>query len=169
MKELLTLSNDKIRETLPASLLSAEKLLSKRESLINIHFPQQLEILTKAIDRLKFEELFYIQLRLLLSKQLRLEKSRGKMFARIGDHFNNFYHHHLPFALTNAQKKVLKDIRVDVGSSKQMNRLLQGDVGSGKTVVALLCMLMALDNGYQSCNLLPEPVHQKPELSSPFT
>ncbi len=145
-------------ETLPQKIIQQQQLIPLRDAQVLIHFPTDTATLEKAQQRLKFEELFYLQLRLLLTKQLRTEKIRGKMFAHIGDYFNNFYHNHLPFALTNAQKKVLKDIRSDCGSGKQMNRLLQGDVGSGKTVVALLSMLMALDNGYQACLMAPTEI-----------
>jgi len=147
-----------LNETLSVSILGQQQLISLHEAQIQIHFPATTLSLEKAQHRLKFEELFFLQLRLLLNKQIRSEKFRGKLFSRIGDNFNTFYHHHLPFELTNAQKKVLKDIRVDTGSGKQMNRLLQGDVGSGKTVVALLSMLMALDNGYQSCLMAPTEI-----------
>ncbi len=147
-----------VSETLPQKIIQQQQLIPLRDAQVLIHFPTDTASLEKAQQRLKFEELFYLQLRLLLTKQLRTEKIRGKMFAHIGDYFNNFYHNHLPFALTNAQKKVLKDIRSDCGSGKQMNRLLQGDVGSGKTVVALLCMLMALDNGYQACLMAPTEI-----------
>jgi ATP-dependent DNA helicase RecG len=129
-----------------------------RDALVNIHLPSDNALLQKAQYRLKFEELFFLQLKLLISKQIRMEKHRGVRFEKIGDYFNDFYHHHLPFELTDAQKRVLKEIRFDCGSGNQMNRLLQGDVGSGKTVVALLSMLMAMDNGYQCALMAPTEI-----------
>ncbi len=157
-KNLIQGMPSSLNETLSKNILNTYQLISLREAQIQIHFPKDALTLEKAQLRLKFEELFFLQLRLLKSKQIRIEKIHGKLFSRIGEYFNNFYHHHLPFALTNAQKKVLKDIRQDVGSGKQMNRLLQGDVGSGKTVVALLAMLMALDNGCQACLMAPTEI-----------
>lgn len=147
-----------IEETLPGQLIDNLKLLSLRESLINIHLPQADDILAKAQFRLKFEELFYMQLKLLSQKQHRKETIAGKKFTYIGEYFNTFYKLKLPFELTEAQKRVIKEIRADCGSGKQMNRLLQGDVGSGKTVVALLCMLMALDNNCQAALMAPTEI-----------
>ena len=115
-------------------------------------------MLTKAQFRLKFEELFFIQLQLIRKKIVRKSKIKGFVFEKVGDHFNNFYKNNLPFSLTNAQKRVLKEIRKDIGSKAQMNRLLQGDVGSGKTIVALLTMLIALDNGFQAALMAPTEI-----------
>jgi len=149
---------DPVRESLPASILQGNRLLSRRESWINVHLPSNEEKLSAALNRLKFEELFFVQLRLLKAKTVRQHTLRGKPVSHIGEIFNEFYHRHLPFELTNAQKRVLREIRQDMGSGKQMNRLLQGDVGSGKTMVALLSMLMVLDNGYQSCLMVPTEI-----------
>jgi len=147
-----------INESLPNSIVHAFKLVSIRDSLLNIHFPPDPDTLKKAQFRLKFEEFFYIQLDLLKRKQFKIEKFQGKKVILIGDHFNNFFKNHLPFELTGAQKKVLKEIRSDMGTGKQMNRLLQGDVGSGKTLVALLSMIMVLDNGFQACIMAPTEI-----------
>ena len=147
-----------IPETLPAYVLQQFKLMNLTESLINIHFPKNDSNLTKARQRLKFEELFYIQLDILRQRKWREQRFSGFIFSRIGKYFNEFYSSHLPFALTNAQKKVIREIRTDMSSGRQMNRLLQGDVGSGKTVVALLTMLIALDNGYQACLMAPTEI-----------
>ena len=147
-----------IPETLPAYVLQQFKLMNLTESLINIHFPKNDSNLTKARQRLKFEELFYIQLDILRQRKWREQRFSGFIFSRIGKYFNEFYSSHLPFALTNAQKKVIREIRTDMSSGRQMNRLLQGDVGSGKTVVALLTMLIALDNGYQACLMTPTEI-----------
>ncbi|MCC8173970.1 MAG: ATP-dependent DNA helicase RecG, partial [Odoribacter sp.] len=150
--------NGKIPETLPAWFINRYKLLYLHEALYNIHFPQSAELLKRAIFRLKFEELFYIQLNILKMKYRRKTHFKGSLFPTVGDYFNEFYNTHLPFPLTNAQKRVIKEIRRDCGSGKQMNRLLQGDVGSGKTLVALMCMLIALDNGYQTCLMAPTEI-----------
>ena len=147
-----------IPETLPAYVLQQFKLMNLTESLINIHFPKNDSNLTQARQRLKFEELFYIQLDILRQRKWREQRFSGFIFSRIGKYFNEFYSSHLPFALTNAQKKVIREIRTDMSSGRQMNRLLQGDVGSGKTVVALLTMLIALDNGYQACLMAPTEI-----------
>ena len=145
-------------ETLSASIINELHLISKKEALLNIHFPQNQELLTKAQIRLKFEELFFIQLQLIRKKLVRKSKIKGFNFEKVGDNFNNFYSSKLPFDLTNAQKRVLKEIRKDLGSNAQMNRLLQGDVGSGKTIVALLTMLIALDNGFQAALMAPTEI-----------
>jgi ATP-dependent DNA helicase RecG len=145
-------------ETLSSKIITEEKLMALRDAFVNVHLPSDNNLLQRAVYRFKFEELFYIQLKLLLSRQIRMEKIKGLRFEKIGEHFNNFYHHHLPFELTAAQKRVLKEIRSDCGSGKQMNRLLQGDVGSGKTVVALLSMLMAIDNGFQCALMAPTEI-----------
>ncbi|WP_028889686.1 DUF559 domain-containing protein [Tenacibaculum ovolyticum] len=147
-----------IDETLPAYLLNENQLLSKKEALLNIHFPKSQELLAKAQNRLKFEELFFIQIQLLQKKLIRKSKIKGYIFEKVGDHFTGFYKNYLPFELTNAQKRVLKEIRKDIGSGVHMNRLLQGDVGSGKTIVALLTMLLAIDNGYQATIMAPTEI-----------
>ncbi len=145
-------------ETLSTPLLDELKLISKADALLNIHFPKSQELLAKAQFRLKFEELFYIQLQLLSKKAARKKKIKGLPFTEVGTHFNAFFKDHLPFELTNAQKRVIKEIRNDMGSSAQMNRLLQGDVGSGKTIVGLMCMLLAIDNGFQACLMAPTEI-----------
>jgi ATP-dependent DNA helicase RecG len=134
------------------------KLLNRQEAFINIHFPSSHEMLQKAQARLKFEELFYIQLRLIKQKFVRTHKQSGHTFSVVGHYLNDFYHHYLSFELTNAQKRVIREIRSDLGSGKQMNRLLQGDVGSGKTLVALMTMLIALDNNFQACLMAPTEI-----------
>lgn len=148
----------KIPETLPSWFIQQHKLLFLHEALYNIHFPESPEMLQKALYRLKFEELFYIQLNILKLKHNRKAAFKGHVFTTIGDYFNIFYRQYIPFDLTNAQKRVIKEIRHDCGSGKQMNRLLQGDVGSGKTLVAVMCMLMALDNCYQTCLMAPTEI-----------
>lgn len=158
MRTLLPLAIDHVRETLPPEMLAAIKLPDRKTTLLHIHFPPDPLSLKKAVARLKFEELFYIQLNLLRHKLLRSEKSGGHVFRQIGDFFNGFYNHCLGFELTGAQKRVMKEIRGDTLSGKQMNRLLQGDVGSGKTVVALMTMLIALDNGFQACLMAPTEI-----------
>jgi ATP-dependent DNA helicase RecG len=148
----------RLPETLPFYLVSRYKLIELHEALHKIHFPSHPDELEKARHRLKFEELFYIQLNLLRFKTNRNLKLNGFVFSSVGDNFNNFYYNNLPFTLTDAQKRVIKEIRKDLGSGKQMNRLLQGDVGSGKTLVALMCMLIAIDNGYQACIMAPTEI-----------
>lgn len=155
---LVSSLQERIPETLPGYMVQQFKLLPLHEALINIHFPSSAYMLSKAQQRLKFEELFYIQLALLRIARLRSQQNAGLPFKHVGEHFNLFYHNHLPFELTNAQKKVIKEIRADVGSGRQMNRLLQGDVGSGKTLVALMVMLLAMDNGYQACIMAPTEI-----------
>lgn len=150
-----------IPETLTPSIISDFNFISKYLALKQIHFPDSKELLEKAKYRLKFEELFYNQLKLLRSNTLRHEAIRGFVFNKVGDVFNSFYKNHLPFELTNAQKRVVKEIRVDMGSGKQMSRLVQGDVGSGKTLVALLSMLLAIDNGFQACLMAPTEILAK--------
>ncbi len=145
-------------ETLPSYLINELKLLPKNEAVFNIHFPKSQELLSRAQFRLKYEELFFIQLQLITKNLIRKHKIKGHPFEKVGDNFNDFYNNHLPFDLTNAQKRVLKEIRNDLGSHAQMNRLLQGDVGSGKTIVALMCMLLAKDNGFQSCLMAPTEI-----------
>lgn len=148
----------KIEESLPDYFFKEHNLLDKKDSLLNIHFPKNQELLAKAQYRLKFEELFFIQLQLLQKKLIRKSKLKGYVFEEVGEYFNDFYKNHLPFDLTNAQKRVLKEIRKDVASNAHMNRLLQGDVGSGKTIVALLTMLLAIDNGYQAAIMAPTEI-----------
>lgn len=158
MQQLFLETQAKFTETLPQYLLDELKLIPKNAALFNIHFPKSPELLAKAQFRLKFEELFFIQLQLISKNLVRKHKIKGHPFTIVGENFNNFYKNHLPFELTNAQKKVLKEIRNDLGSNAQMNRLLQGDVGSGKTIVALMAMLIALDNGFQSCLMAPTEI-----------
>lgn len=148
----------RLPETLPPYIVNKYKLMDLHESLHKIHFPSTPEELERARYRLKFEELFYIQMNILRLKTNRNLKVRGFIFSNVGDNFNNFYHRKLPFSLTEAQKRVMKEIRKDLGSGKQMNRLLQGDVGSGKTLIALMSMLIALDNGFQSCLMAPTEI-----------
>ena len=154
----LQLCKGKITETIPAWLIDQLKLMPLETALLNIHFPLDPQTLRKAEYRLKFEELFYIQLKLLHLKHERQNKFKGQIFKEVGDHFNDFFHHHLPFELTGAQKRVIKEIRKDTLAGKQMNRLLQGDVGSGKTMVALMISLIAMDNGFQSCMMAPTEI-----------
>lgn len=157
-KALVLRAMGEIKESLSDDIIKKLKLISKEEAVLNIHFPQSVELLSKAKARLKFEELFFIQLKLLHHKINRFEKSKGHNFSKVGSYLNQFYKEKLPFELTNAQKKVIKEIRQDTGTGKQMNRLLQGDVGSGKTLVALMNMLIALDNGFQACLMAPTEV-----------
>lgn len=145
-------------ETLSPTILSKHHLMSLADALQNIHFPKNPELLRKAQTRLKFEELFYVQLNILRYSKERQQKYRGYVFEHVGKAFNDFYSKNLPFELTGAQKRVVKEIRNDVGCGKQMNRLLQGDVGSGKTLVALMSMLIAIDNGYQACLMAPTEI-----------
>jgi ATP-dependent DNA helicase RecG len=147
-----------IPETMPQYLVSRYKLMSLHEALHKIHFPDNPDELERARYRLKFEELFYIQLNLLRYKTNRNRKNKGFVFTHVGNFFNSFYFNNLPFPLTEAQKKVMREIRKDLGSGHQMNRLLQGDVGSGKTLVALMSMLIAIDNGYQACIMAPTEI-----------
>ena len=145
-------------ETLSQEIIDDFKLMSKRDALLNAHFPKNQENLAQAQNRLKFEELFFIQLQLLRKKLINKTKIKGFVFENVSDYFNTFYKDHLPFDLTNAQKRVLKEIRKDVASGAHMNRLLQGDVGSGKTIVALLSMLLAIDNGFQATIMAPTEI-----------
>jgi ATP-dependent DNA helicase RecG len=145
-------------ETLSREIIDKLKLVSKSEALFNIHFPKNQLLLTKALQRLKFEELFFIQLQLIRKKLIHKSKIKGYIFQSVGDNFNSFYKNHLPFELTNAQKRVIKEIRKDMATGAQMNRLLQGDVGSGKTIVALLTMLIALDNDFQATLMAPTEI-----------
>jgi ATP-dependent DNA helicase RecG len=145
-------------ENLPSSMITALKLVSRYHAFSHIHFPPSIQHYEQAVRRLKFEELFISQLRMSMIKLQRHRFSKGLAFSQVGQLFNSFYEHRLPFPLTGAQKRVVKEIRKDMGSGKQMNRLLQGDVGSGKTIVALLCMLIAADNGYQACLMAPTEI-----------
>jgi ATP-dependent DNA helicase RecG len=147
-----------VTESLSAEVLEDHKLIGKYEALKKIHFPSGAQDLKQSEFRLKFEELFYVQLRLLKLNKFRANNIQGFIFSRVGKNFNEFFEMHLPFPLTGAQKRVLKEIRVDMGSGRQMNRLLQGDVGSGKTLVALMSMLLAIDNGFQSCLMAPTEI-----------
>ena len=147
-----------VPEILSPDLLQRTKLISLSDALRQIHFPESIEMMRKAQQRLKFDELFFIQLNLLQRADRRKRNQQGLLFARVGDYFNTFYKTYLPFELTNAQKRVIREIRADMGSGCQMNRLLQGDVGSGKTLVALLCMLLALDNQCQACIMAPTEI-----------
>ena len=152
---------DGIQENLSQEIIDDFQLISKRDALLNVHFPKSQEQLAKAEFRLKFEELFFIQLQLARKKMIHKTKIQGPVFENVGEVFNQFYKEQLPFDLTNAQKRVLKEIRKDVASSAHMNRLLQGDVGSGKTIVALLTMLLAIDNGYQATIMAPTEILAK--------
>jgi ATP-dependent DNA helicase RecG len=147
-----------IQENLPIYIINKFKLMSRPDAYRNIHFPEDANKLAEAKHRLKFEELFFLQLKLLKNKLLRVQKFKGNIFDKVGPYFNEFYHNKLPFELTNSQKKVLKEIRLDTQRGVQMNRLLQGDVGSGKTVVALMSMLIAIDNGFQTCIMAPTEI-----------
>ena len=158
IQQLFLESKGRFSESLSDKLLYELKLSSKSEALLNIHFPKNQELLAKAQFRLKFEELFYIQLQLISKKMLRKQKIKGFNFDQVGELFNEFYEEHLTFELTGAQKRVIKEIRGDLGSNAQMNRLLQGDVGSGKTIVAVMTMLLAIDNGYQACLMAPTEI-----------
>ncbi|NNK40010.1 MAG: ATP-dependent DNA helicase RecG, partial [Winogradskyella sp.] len=158
IQQLFVEAKGNFRETLSEQILGQLKLISKSKALLNVHFPQSQDLLSKAQFRLKFEELFYIQLQLILKNLIHKSKIKGYRFESVGDYFNTFFKSHLPFELTNAQKRVLKEIRQDLGSNAQMNRLLQGDVGSGKTIVAFMSMLIGLDNGFQCCLMAPTEI-----------
>ena len=158
LQQLLLESGGQFAESLPQSILEELRLISKSDALLNIHFPKNQELLAKAQFRLKFEELFFVQMQLISKKMLRKQKIKGLPFENVGEKFTDFFANHLPFELTEAQKRVIKEIRNDLGSNAQMNRLLQGDVGSGKTIVALMCMLLAIDNGFQACLMAPTEI-----------
>ena len=158
MQQLFLETQTLFTETLPDYLINELKLIPKKAALFNIHFPKSADLLAKAKFRLIFEELFFIQLQLITKNLIRKHKIKGHPFDKVGENFNDFYNHHLPFQLTNAQKRVIKEIRTDMGSNAQMNRLLQGDVGSGKTIVAFMSMLLALDNGFQACLMAPTEI-----------
>lgn len=148
----------RLTESLSSDIVSGTKLISFHDAIENIHFPKSASLLRDAEYRLKFEELFYIQLNILRYSADRKDRLNGFIFKRVGENLNSFYKNHLPFPLTNAQKRVIKEIRKDTALGTQMNRLLQGDVGSGKTLVAIMCMLIALDNGYQACMMAPTEI-----------
>lgn len=158
MGTLIKQLNFRLPESLPPWMLAKYRLTDLNEAIRNIHFPSVPEEIEKARYRFKFEELFYIQLNLLRFRNNRIRKYKGFVFSTVGEKFNSFYFNNLPFELTSAQKKVMKEIRKDLGSGRQMNRLLQGDVGSGKTLVALMSMLIAIDNGYQACIMAPTEI-----------
>ncbi|MBO5180475.1 MAG: ATP-dependent DNA helicase RecG [Paraprevotella sp.] len=155
---MFTRLNMPLPETLPDYIVNQLHLMSLDEALRKAHYPSTAEELRRAMLRLKFEELFYLQLNILRYTRERQCRYRGFVFSRVGDLFHQFYAERLPFSLTGAQKRVIKEIRNDMGNGRQMNRLLQGDVGSGKTLVALMCMLLALDNGYQACIMAPTEI-----------
>ena len=158
IQQLFIETQAKFAETLPSYLPEELQLIPKNAALFNIHFPKSADLLAKARFRLKFEELFFIQLQLITKNLIRKHKIKGHAFTIVGRHFNDFFQNHLPFSLTSAQKRVIREIRHDMGQPAQMNRLLQGDVGSGKTIVALMSMLIALDNGFQSCLMAPTEI-----------
>jgi len=155
---LLESISSQLEEELPDYIIEMHRLIPLPRALIAIHFPRSQQELAQAIRRLKFDELFFIQLKLLKNKLLNTQKFQGHRFDVVGERFNTFYHSHLPFSLTNAQKRVIKEIRKDTASGAQLNRLVQGDVGSGKTVVALMTMLLAVDNGFQACLMAPTEI-----------
>ena len=158
MEQLFLQLNGRFEESLSSEIIEHQKLISKSVALLNIHFPKTQHLLSLSQFRLKFEELFYIQLQLILKNIIHKSKIKGYRFETVGSYFNTFYKDHLPFELTNAQKRVLKEIRIDMGSNAQMNRLLQGDVGSGKTIVALMSMLIAIDNNFQAALMAPTEI-----------
>jgi len=158
VKTLLERLKEPLPETITSEILSSRHLMSRDEALRTIHYPQNAHDLERARLRMKFEELFFVQLNILRYASDQRRKNRGYVFNRIGENFNSFYMRNLPFELTNAQKRVIREIRQDTCSGRQMNRLLQGDVGSGKTLVALMSMLIALDNGFQACIMAPTEI-----------
>ena len=165
-KSLIDIIKDPLPETIPDFITNRLHLMSRDEALRKIHYPLDAKELEKARTRLKFEELFYVQLNILRYASDHRRKYRGYVFSHVGDFFNTFFHQYLPFSLTEAQKRVIREIRKDTGSGKQMNRLLQGDVGSGKTLVALMSMLIALDNGYQACIMAPTEILAEQHLQT---
>lgn len=165
-KSMLTLIKEPLPETLPTDIIERMHLMGRDDALRCIHFPSDARQLERARVRLKFEELFYVQLNILRYASDHRRKYRGYVFSRVGELFNNFYFQHLPFSLTEAQKRVIREIRHDMGSGRQMNRLLQGDVGSGKTLVALMSMLIALDNNYQACIMAPTEILAEQHLQT---
>lgn len=165
-KAMLEKMNQPLPETLPPFIANRLRLVERDTALRHVHYPKTAEELQSARFRLKFEELFYVQLNILRYASDQKKKYRGYTFPRIGEIFNSFYSDHLPFSLTDAQKRVMREIRSDLGSGRQMNRLLQGDVGSGKTLVALMTMLIALDNGYQACIMAPTEILAEQHLAT---
>lgn len=165
-KSLLENLKEPLPETLPPFITKPLNLISRDAAFRKIHYPKTADDVTQARYRLKFEELFYVQLNILRYASDRRRKFRGYKFNKVGAVFNDFYHNHLPFPLTGAQKRVIREIRHDMGSGRQMNRLLQGDVGSGKTLVALMSMLIALDNGYQACIMAPTEILAEQHLDT---
>ncbi len=157
-EKMLAMLDERLPETLPDYLIERFHMMSRDEALREIHFPTSPDQLRRAQTRLKFEELFFVQLNILRYASDRARKYRGLPCPHVGKTFNDFYYHHLPFTLTEAQKRVIREIRADMGSGRQMNRLLQGDVGSGKTLVALMCALLAIDNGMQACIMAPTEI-----------
>lgn len=166
IRELLIQSNNYIEETLPAYIIDKYRLMPRKEAYINAHIPESTVVIEKARNRLKFEELLFLQLRIVKEKNSVNHQIAGHIFENVGKSFNEFYSERLPFELTNAQKRVIKEIRSDMNTGYQMNRLLQGDVGSGKTLVALLCMLIAKDNKFQSCIMAPTEILANQHYSS---
>jgi ATP-dependent DNA helicase RecG len=167
IQALLPLLSEKdIPENLPSSIIQKAQFVSRYDAYIQVHFPSSAEEYEKAVRRLKFEEFFITQIRLAIVRAKRHRYSKGVVFDKVGDLFNTFYHKHLPFQLTGAQKRVLKEIRADTFNGHQMNRLLQGDVGSGKTIVALLSMLLAVDNGFQACMMAPTEILAQQHFNS---
>ncbi len=160
------ISPSEIKENIPENILHKNGFINRYDAYINIHFPKTNDAYLAALQRLKFEELFMSQMRLILVKSERHRLSKGVIFKTVGELFNSFYKDHLPFELTGAQKRVLKEIRHDTITGHQMNRLLQGDVGSGKTIVALLVMLLAIDNGFQTCLMAPTEILSQQHLAS---
>lgn len=158
MANLFALTNNNFQENLPDYFLEKLRLVGRDHAIVNAHFPKDLNALNEAQRRLKFEELFYIQLQLIQKNRLQKQKIKGYAFTKVGDIFTTYFTSFLPFTLTQAQQRVIKEIRHDLGTGRQMNRLLQGDVGSGKTMVALLCMLIAIDNTFQSCLMAPTEI-----------
>ena len=165
-KSLLERMTTPLAETLPPFIVNRLRLVSRDTAFRHIHYPKSAEEMSNARLRLKFEELFYVQLNILRYAADQRKKYRGYVFSHVGAIFNDFFHHHLPFPLTGAQKRVIREIRADMGSGRQMNRLLQGDVGSGKTLVALMSMLIALDNGYQACIMAPTEILAEQHLAT---
>ena len=165
-KSLLERLTTPLPETLPAFITNRLRLVSRDTAFRHVHYPKTADEMSHARQRLKFEELFYVQLNILRYASDQRRKYRGYVFSRVGDLFNTFYRDYLPFSLTGAQKRVIREIRTDMGSGRQMNRLLQGDVGSGKTLVALMSMLIALDNGYQACIMAPTEILAEQHLAT---
>lgn len=165
-KTLVEKLREQLPETLPEFMTARLHLMGRDEALRTIHYPKDARQLERARVRLKFEELFYVQLNIVRYAADHRRKYRGYVFTHVGDKFNTFFHRHLPFTLTEAQKRVIREIRRDTASGRQMNRLLQGDVGSGKTLVALMSMLIALDNGYQACIMAPTEILAEQHLAT---